>query len=383
VFKLFVLGAGFSRPAGLPLGSELFAAVLSEARRLNSNSVLIEDIDRYLEYIFLTKAIRLDRDSVDLEQFMSFLDIEHALRFTGSDRWSDAGNQTQLLVRYLIARVIHTMQARMSDQSRTLYDSFVQRLEGGDRILTFNYDTLIEEALDRSGKPYRFTPSRYSEATDIAAKYADGAEHDITLLKLHGSIDWFDIRPYQKNVEYARGVVNALPEDAVFNNARIHSKTITQGPYWPHSDLNHIHRVLNLGEYFDAARPLVDASPVIISPSYSKVLYLNSLVDFWDGFDSVGSLNGTLAIIGYSLPPYDEYVRQALYSAVRNFQHYDTGTIIPKTTMRVVDYRPTEIARQEFLDTYRFVEWDRVDTYFGGFDSKAIEILFGPNLTSS
>jgi hypothetical protein len=377
MFRLFVLGAGFSRAAGLPLGSELWHAVLSEAERLRPGSVLVGDIDRYLKYLADTKDVRLNREEVDIEQFMSFLDIEHALRLTGSDTWSIAGNRTQLLVRYLIAKVLYTRQENASPEAVSLYDSFVAHLEGGDRILTFNYDTLVEEALDRAGKPYRLTPSRFSEIDGPTGKYANGSEHDVTILKLHGSIDWFDARPYQEDLSYRRERgFDTLPHNAVFNNSRVHMTALAQGPYWAESELPHLHRVLNLNEYFYAATPIVDPSPLIVSPSYSKLLYLHPLNDFWNGLDEVGSLNGTLAIIGYSLPSYDEYVRQALYAAVRNFQHYDTGAIIPKTTMRIVDYRPNSVAREEFRTTYRFVDWDRVDSYFDGFDDKAIEMLF-------
>jgi hypothetical protein len=46
--------------------------------------------------------------------------------------------------------------------------------------------------------------------------------------------------------------------------------------------------------------------------------------------------------------------------------------------MRIVDHRMTDTARDEFRATYRFVEWDRADVYFDGFDQNAIEHLFAP-----
>jgi len=204
MYRLFVLGAGFSRPAGLPLGSGLLADVVREARRLGSNSVLLGDIDRYLKYLADAKGIDINPELVNLEEFMSFLDIEHALRFSGSDTWSDDGNRSQLLVRYLIAKVLYRRQMSVPAETLQLYDKFVSHLEGCDRILTFNYDTLVEDALDRAGKPYRLTPGRYSKIDGSAGKYAVGSENDVTILKLHGSLDWFDIGRYRALAEQQR-----------------------------------------------------------------------------------------------------------------------------------------------------------------------------------
>ena len=117
-------------------------------------------------------------------------------------------------------------------------------------------------------------------------------------------------------------------------------------------------------------------TPLLVSPSYAKPLYLKPFADFWRDMRRIGSTTGTLAVVGYSLPPYDDYVRQALYAAVRNFQHYDTGGLIQKTNIRFVDYRPTEADREAYRAVYRFVDWDRADTCFTGFSHEAVDMIF-------
>jgi hypothetical protein len=82
-------------------------------------------------------------------------------------------------------------------------------------------------------------------------------------------------------------------------------------------------------------------------------------------------------VIGYSLPAYDDYVRQALYSAVRNFQHFDATGVVEKTSIKIVDYRPTRKQQRTYRETYRFVDWARAEAEWGGFSHRAIKMIFG------
>lgn len=380
MFRLFILGAGFSRHAGLPLGQELFGSVVAEARRrgfFGEESAFHADIERYALYLDRTTGRQVSVETLDLEEFMSFLDVEHALRFAGSDTWTNEGNKTQLLVRYLIALVLYWKQVAMSRESRELYDDFVSHLEPGDRIITFNYDTILEDALDRVGKPYRLVPARYKEVTEFSASYDDAPDNDVVIYKMHGSIDWFDRRPFQSARAHRRRVPRLpdAPRNPVFNNRHVKKERLVRGPYWKSSALRHLYRVRNLAAFFDEAMPGIDA-PLIVSPSFNKILYLNPLADLWEGIDTAGSLNGAVIVIGYSLPRYDEYVRMALYRTIRNFQHYDTGGLIPKTNMRLVDYRSTPESEVEYRNIYRFVEWERADIFFGGFGPAAVPWIF-------
>lgn len=378
MYRLFVLGAGFSRPAGLPLGNELFSLVLAEAARDREPyfaELLREESERYRLYIERTTGRVLKADELELEQFMSFLDTEHALGFTGGETFSDEGNKAQLLIRYLIAKVLYRLQPRMSADARDLYDDFAAHLQAGDWILTFNYDTIMEDALARVKKPFRLVPARYKTVDEWGATYADD-NSDVVVLKMHGSIDWFRKHHYKRNLRYRRRAgLAGRPRDAVFNNRSAKPEPLVRGPYWRTSHLRDVYRVRNLAAYFEQAIALLDP-PFLISPSYSKALYLPKLGDFWRDIDSIGSTNGTLAIVGYSLPAYDEYVRQALYAAVRNFQHYDTGDLVSKTKLKIVDYRPTQAEQNLYRATYRFVDWSRAETHFEGFSADAIRMLF-------
>jgi SIR2-like protein len=378
MYRLLILGAGFSKPAGLPLGNELLEEVVAEAKRTTAfENILRPEIERYLLFIERTTGARGSLKDTGLESFMSFLDIEHALGFEAGDKFSDDGSRAQLLFRFLIARVLWRRQLRMPPPARALYDEFATRLEPNDWILTFNYDTIVEDALTRIRKPFRLVPARYKNADRFYAEYADGPDRDVVILKLHGSMDWFRRDHFVRNSRHRKPFALAdKPRDAVFNNPRARPRKLIRGPYWHGSPLKNVYRVLNMDAYFERAVPMLD-TPLLVSPSYSKPLYLQPLHDLWRDMSSIGSFNSALCIVGYSLPPYDDYVVQALYAAVRNFQHFDATGVVEKASVKIVDYRTTEESRQEYRDTYRFVDWTRAKADWNGFSEQSLDMIFG------
>lgn len=74
-FRLIFLGAGFSRPAGLPLGHELFQAVRRSIIAENGLDNHVEsDLERYVEYMNNCEDSQVNADTIDYEQFLGFLD---------------------------------------------------------------------------------------------------------------------------------------------------------------------------------------------------------------------------------------------------------------------------------------------------------------------
>jgi hypothetical protein len=165
--KLFFLGAGFSRPAGLPLARELLALTLRELEQFQPETHVHWTLDEYLDYVeALNGKPRLPVDDVDIEDFIAYLDHEHFFGMRGSDTFSSAGNQAQLLLRWGIGRVLHeATPATLPD----VYAEFADRLRPQDVVATFNYDLVLERALDSIGKPYRRFPARYEEVRGTTA----------------------------------------------------------------------------------------------------------------------------------------------------------------------------------------------------------------------
>lgn len=374
--NVFILGAGFSKPAGLPLGSELFADIIKYAKiRGLYENILKADIESFLQYSNAANGVSISENQINLEEFISYLDIEHLLILQGSDHYSDEGNRSQFAIRNLIALTLYFRQMAITDESFALYERFVKLIEPGDWIFTFNYDTIIESALQKQNIPYRLFQTRYKDIHFGGGEVAEETG-EIVLLKMHGSIDWFNKKYYLKNREYLKRYGHDRnPHNAVFDGRRnFNLRRLTDDPYPEDSHLRDIYVLENLDKYF-AESNFISEAPLIISPSFSKLNYLNPLTELWAGFSKSGVYEKRLTIIGFSLPQHDEYIRQPLFWFIHNFQNYDSP-VAKKVKLRMIDLKRSEEEIVDYKTRYEFVNWSKAITYFGGFNLEAMNIIF-------
>lgn len=374
--RLFYLGAGFSRFAGLPLGTEVFDAVVDAAKRTPLfESILEPDLERFRTFKKRTVVGR-QSESFDAEEFMAFLDVEHFLRLKGGDVYSDEADRSQQLVKNLIAKLLVVRQSEMTDERWQPYLDFACRLHPGDTVVTFNYDTILETALERSNVPYRLVPMRLSEVHP-GYGVVKTPETEVVVLKVHGSIDFFDIQPWQENRRFfAKFAFPIADRHPIFGNQEVFRPTpIVHEPYHEDSQLRRIHRVRDIQAFLRQANLVVEA-PLILAPSHQKLLYSSPLKELWWGMAEAGSFMESVAIIGFSLPQHDQYALQAIYSAIRNFQHYDAGELLNKAPLKVVDFFPEKKHRAALKRRYRFVDWRRAELDGKGFRPEVVPTLF-------
>jgi hypothetical protein len=393
VNNLYILGAGFSKPAGMPLTKDVFSLVLEEAKtkakewNWECDSILGDDINQFLRYWNSVNRRSIRETEINFEEFLSFLDIEHFLYLKGRNHEGPEGNRSQMIIRNLIARILHTRLKLMKEDDFKLYDDFANKLEPGDKVLTFNYDTILEQSLQRVKKPFRLFPRRMPSAN---SDRGITTEQEVIVLKVHGSIDWFDVRSFEIHRNQYSRVEYITKQERLFGNDFIKLKVqkVADDPYYARSPLNSIYRTDELEEYFKTAT-LVTVSPIIMPPSWSKILYLNPLRDFWFGFNEEGAFRSRVTIIGFSFPEHDEYIKQPMFRIIDNFQNYSTDypelqgdslkelrNYYKKDRLKIVDFQE---GREEILvykNRYSFVNWDLTDCCWTGFDQKALEIIF-------
>jgi len=375
-YRLIFLGAGFSQPAGLPLGKELFQLARQSIIAENGPKNHVEwDLERYIRYLDECEDRQETAETVDFQQFIGFLDIEHYLGLKGKHTWSEEGNESQLMLRRAIAKVIYERTPRTPP---VLYRKFARRLEFSDIVLTFNYDTLLESALEAEDVPYRLFPDRFSHI-GRTSNVVDNSKDEVVVLKLHGSIDWFDRAPYSRKVCFAKG--HPLPyevEHPIFARNRIVEPVpLTDGPRAEDDQLAQIYRVKDVGSVL--RRDFWECCPLILPPSQTKIFYAQPLRELWWGLQDAGGLNLSLAVVGYSLPAYDEYARQVLYHVFLNYTGYEPDLELggrKKGKARILDYRPDGDSGAGIRTSYRFADWTRIDLRLDGFSEDALEWLF-------
>ena len=172
--RLFVLGAGFSRPAGLPLAEGLMQSVREGVREQSKRS----EGDGPLEEEIREWTSLYPGQTLDLERVLAFSLRKHFLGLMGSKEHFEHGSLSIVAVRKAIQRELILATPRFTPN---LYREFVARLTPHDVVLTFNYDTLLEQALDDIDRPYSLTPQWWlqEKSSGLRPRYVD-------VLKLHG-----------------------------------------------------------------------------------------------------------------------------------------------------------------------------------------------------
>lgn len=378
-YRVFVLGAGFSKPAGLPLADELWREILAHCKNLwGRASMLNDDLDAYIEYRRDCDGINLTRDTVDFEEFLGYLDIEHYLGLRGKDTWSGDGNEGQVVVKTLIGKIL-TQYMPSSDKIPELYLEFARHLKPNDHVLTFNYDILLERSLDAIGTPYRLFPNRFKSVSRYSG-IIDSSKEEVIIFKLHGSIDWFDKKRYLDLAQsFKEQGSQEPPEDIVFNsNERWKLSKVVDGLRHDNDPLSEMYRVMDIERLYQKQLMFL-ATPWMLAPSTNKIVYASPLGDFWDGLGVSGGTNFGMAIIGYSLPSHDIYARQTIYSLVKNYQevYWDEDVFgQKKTPLVLVDYQTSQEKIETFKKNYRFIDFDKAELHMAGFNLEAVEKIF-------
>jgi hypothetical protein len=203
--------------------------------------------------------------------------------------------------------VLWRAQRRIVPDTLAAYDEFASKLDATDIVITFNYDTLLEESLERVGKQFRLFPWRMVH--DEHGWHIAPNDKEVTILKMHGSIDWFDRALFDAQAREWVSQGYGIPHDELFSRTTLRFVPLIDTPHPDDTPLRHIYRLRTLHWYLDSATMVRDA-PVLISPSFYKILYTDSVKEFRFGFGRGAAYASKVVVIGFSLPSHDEYVRQ-------------------------------------------------------------------------
>ncbi|MDE2931634.1 MAG: SIR2 family protein [Chloroflexota bacterium] len=360
--RLFVLGAGFSKPAGFPLAMELLEDVRESIRWIYREGNKFEQ--EIQEWIDLYPGT-----CIDLERVLAYSHRKHYLQLSGSDEYFDHDSVS-------IVIALREVQQKLIDSTPSaapaLYRQFARRLCPHDVVLTFNYDTLLEQALDEIGKQYTLTPEYWLEGGDSheSRKYVD-------LLKLHGSIDWYD-RYYLDSAmrSYAEKGLDVPNRDPIFGpNPTVPTEPLSRGQTGELGRhlLSRVFRVPNHAAYFPIEGGLGSrVVPFILPPAYDKLLGYNAIVDLWRGLHRTLDAFSSIVMIGYSMPAHDSYAYEALGRVFVDYQRGGDKTYWQQRRVPI-QIVTADCSDQSAIKRIPFLDGDKTRVWHRGFSIESLD----------
>lgn len=241
----FILGAGFSIPAGYPsahnLNEKFFQKVEKNVLKFSSGEWAWDEYDdvtshngrlnsEHLNFSYLLSELieHYQKESFlpfNYEEFYDWINKEYSPELIKA--CCDQANQrliaenqhsvhlfknpdineyyrVQECYSYLIADILKRVYKR--EANATYYESFIKLLsrENIADVFTLNHDTLFEFLLEKKQLKYSdgFTTKEsviYNDQNEVLPFFSDYYQNPIRLYKLHGSVDYYQFTEMQQN----------------------------------------------------------------------------------------------------------------------------------------------------------------------------------------
>jgi hypothetical protein len=339
--RVFILGAGFNAPLGMPLTADLLRQVhaVAAGKPLLRDGAppaahgmadwLVQVLDWYYPLHGIThESIRSDGFAArfDLEEFLSFVAATSAMEWRRERGSNEHGDRFSACLKSWLGEAIERQQRDALQAVPAHYLRFAASLRDAV-VLTFNWNTVVERLLDRLGIPYAF---------DLPGALASGA---LPLVKLHGSTDWFSL---PSRGEPPPSGLDLAPLGDIFDGIGRAKADVLR--------------------YYEAG-----LTPWLVVPSYDKIFQVLNLGAVWqlpwDWLDD----ELEVVIIGYSIRPDDYHSRALLYPRLVR------GSRGGRLRVTVVERAEGANGRDEIARRFAGVEGCRFWTE--GFSAEALDFI--------
>lgn len=343
--KVYILGAGFSKSAGLPLASELLGdlktfahkepklisglgdpqenwevfaeAVSALTGRMLAAPMAVEEfpdlellltsMDWYtkLRDGALQTALRLGITPEQRSAAHSLLDNAPVGQFTAAHR-----KISWLLSDYFQSLVYLTARSESFRQQCRHIDQFARVIvQPGDTVITFNYDTLAESFLCEARKwlphdgygvhlPLGYEPFGQPIFSDLPHSLPELPGSPVKVLKLHGSASWVkNGDTLLLNPTFLNYLDDRWRHPAI--EALVTEDDVLKG------------HVRNMAAF---PRDRGDGKPAAIIPTYLKTYAEPPYADLWRAASAALMTAEEVVVVGYSLPKADVAAQTLLLS---------------------------------------------------------------------
>ena len=186
VKRVFILGAGFSMPAGMPLATQLLP-LLEKKLQLDEMREWLDGLRERLAWLSgsnqQTRSFTLNVEQVfhyahfDAEVFRLRQHLAPVGRQDGPGTPSNYAESITAWLSYLEEALRDVILEKEDQANLAPITRWADSVDARDTVVTFNYDTLVERALTECGKTWNHGTGREGGG-------------GIAIFKLHGSIDW-------------------------------------------------------------------------------------------------------------------------------------------------------------------------------------------------
>lgn len=267
--RVFVLGAGASKACGLPLTNEILPRIIPKIAERSIRKRL-RDFISYLYPYFNKKWGNYPNLEELLGQFDIYLKFSDKVKTKHRFPIDEIENLRDELLRAICIFLTSHPDERIP---KSRIDDLAADLRPADIVISFNWDLTLERSLTK-----RDPSATWSYVQD------DGS---ITILKPHGSVNWFD----SKKIRLSKDKTSPLTPN-------------TDGPL----------RVFKPLRFPHVEKKIV---PVIVPPVFNKEWPYPEFDEIWRDTWTALAETDALYIIGFSLPPEDLHVRFVMRTALR------------------------------------------------------------------
>lgn len=342
--RVFVLGAGFSKAAGLPLATELTDLLIKEAMAPDDH----EKNEWLSGFVGLLQWMKNDSASrVNVEELFYFAAL-HVERLKMQQQLCPVGREFGPGTPYNAAETVeYTMSMLLESLPRVMWNQqqrddcdlepitrFAGILRTSDVVVSFNYDTLVEHALDQCGM-----------AWNHGLKDAEETPNAVSILKLHGSIDWMLLK---------RGTGNAQKLTRLFSKT---DTNVEQDGHKPPDEPEYQSELWRINEAQDVAAELDrrDGLSTYISfpgtttlGGHKPLANLPGSAQTWCAAERALMGAEEMYVVGFSLAPFDAMTRM-LFGTVMKERHNQNK--LPNV-LRLIDPM-TDSLRQNYESVFR------------------------------
>lgn len=294
---VFILGAGASKPAGLPIMSD-FLERARHIQRNNRGSSEIESFNHVFQAIdgkarSLHSKILLEKRE-NIETWFGLIDMGLMIGKFGKQTREEIERLREDFIT-MISKTIelsgkfspNALPSPYGEFAQVLLDKTFSGLEFS--FITFNYDVLLEFSLAGAGIKYNYCLNN-----------SDNQQKSFAFIKLHGSINW-GICPE------CHEIIPIAPQITSKNTGKDQYRILQSGSIL--NTKNHCGKPLN---------PI----PFLVPPTWNKAnINQNKILNLWEKAAIALSQAEKIIVIGYSMPETDIFFKYLIALGLDSDSH--------------------------------------------------------------